>query len=372
VIKVESRSPLDFMRQGRPLVGTAKDPEQNPVFQNVNRGKLSLCINLQKPGAADVMKDLVRNSDVVIDNFAPGVMDKFGLGWEQLAAVRPDLVMCSMSAAGQHGPLRGIRTYAVMIGALSGLNSMVGYTGDRVIAVQSPPYADPNAGIHAAFGILAALWRRERTGEGAYIDLSQWEAAVNMMGAHVMDYVRNRRVPGTCGTQQEAYSPSGHYPVAGEDKWISITIANDDAWHRLAEALGHPAWTSEKRFATGAQRLANRNALDALLADTTREADGGRLSETLRRAGIPSFPLLDIPDIAGHRYFKERELFEAVAHPILQSVPVYRLPWRRNGNPIPITRRAPYLGEHSDRILREILHKSSADIDALRGSGVLE
>ena len=372
VIKVESRSPLDFMRQGRPLFGTAKDPEQNPVFQNVNRGKLSLCINLQKPGAADVMKDLIRTCDVVIDNFAPGVMEKFGLGWKQLVEVRPDLVMCSMSAAGQDGPLRGIRTYAVMIGALSGLNSVVGYVGERVIAVQSPPYADPNAGIHAAFGILAALSRRERTADGAYIDLSQWEAAVNMMGAPVMDYVLNQRVPGTCGTRQQPYAPYGHYPVAGEDKWVSIAIEDDPSWDSLAIALGRPSWMGDPEFSTAAQRLTNRARLDALLAGETAGADGERLSADLRERGIPSFSLLDIGEIAKHPYFESRELFESVAHPILKSVPVYRLPWHLNGRPISITRRAPYLGEHTEQVLKDLLGRSSTDIDLLRAGGVLE
>ncbi|OGA52974.1 MAG: hypothetical protein A3G24_24010, partial [Betaproteobacteria bacterium RIFCSPLOWO2_12_FULL_62_13] len=141
VIKVESASPLDYMRQGRPIVGTQKDPEQNPMFHNVNRGKLSLRIKLDHAGAKDVLKDLVAVSDVVIENFSPGVMAKFGLGYPDLQAVRPDVVMCSMSAVGQNGPLRGIRTYATMIASLAGLDSLVGYPGERVLGSQSS-YAD--------------------------------------------------------------------------------------------------------------------------------------------------------------------------------------------------------------------------------------
>lgn len=372
VIKIESRSPLDFMRQGRPLVGTAKDPEQNPVFQNVNRGKKSVCINLQQPGAVDLAKELVAKSDVVIDNFAPGVMAKFGLAWSDLVAVKPDLVMCSMSAVGQNGPLRNIRTYAVMIGALSGINSMVGYTDEPVIAVQSPPYADPNAGIHAAFGILAALWRRERTGKGAYIDLSQWEAAVNLMGHEITRHVTRGTIPSTCGTQQEPFAPYGHYPVSGTDKWIAISVRSDDQWRALAGVLGHPEWMGDARFAHAADRLANRNELNALLANETVNCDGAALSERLRAVDIPSFPLLDIGDIARHPYFLSRALFETVEHPILKGVPVYRLPWQRNGKPIPICRRAPYLGEHTEELLSQLLGKSADEIAQLRASGALQ
>ncbi len=372
VIKIESRSPLDFMRQGRPLVGTAKDPEQNPVFQNVNRGKKSLCINLQQPGAAEVVKELVAQCDVVIDNFAPGVMAKFGLAWDDLVAIRPDLVMCSMSAVGQNGPLRNIRTYAVMIGALSGLNSIVGYPGEHVIAVQAPPYADPNAGIHAAFGILAALWHREQSGKGGYIDLSQWEAAVNVMGHEVTRYITTGSVTLTCGTQQEPFAPFGHYPVIGTDKWISISVRTDVHWGALEQALDAPAWMADPRFRTAASRLKHRTELDCLLAEETVRRDGAELSAKLHSSGIPSFPLLDIGDIRNHPYFLSRQLFQMVDHPVLNSVPVYRLPWQRNGNPILIRRRAPYLGEHTEEILQGLLKKSSADITQLRATGVLQ
>jgi crotonobetainyl-CoA:carnitine CoA-transferase CaiB-like acyl-CoA transferase len=372
VIRIESRSPLDYMRQGRPLFGDAKDPEQNPVFQNVNRGKQSLCINLQEPGAADVMKALISKSDVVIENFSPGVMSKLGLGWKDLAAVRPDLIMCSMSAAGHKGPLQDIRTYAVMIGALSGLNSMVGYPDERVIAVQSPPYADPNAGIHATFGILAALWRRRQTGEGVHIDLSQWEAAVNLMGEQVMDYVTQRRVPTTCGNQQQPHAPYNHYPVIGEDKWISISIADDVRWQALAEVLGNPAWMKKPEFSTSAQRLENHHALDVLLAQETVSFDGDVLAVELQKKNIAAARLLDISDMAKHPYYESRALFEMVEHPILKAVPVYRVPWHLNGRPVPVTRRAPYIGEHTDQVLTNLLQKSPAEIADLRARRIID
>ncbi len=372
VIRVESRKPLDYMRQGRPLFGTAKDPEQNPVFQNVNRGKKSLCINLQQPGAADVMKELIAGCDVVIENFSPGVMDKLGLGWDVLSTVNPDLVMCSMSAAGHRGPLRGIRTYAVMIGALSGLNSMVGYPGERVIAVQSPPYADPNAGIHATFGILAGLWRRNLTGKGVHIDLSQWEAAVNLMGEQIMDCVVNRQIRQTCGNQQRSHAPHNHYPVQGEDRWIAISAADDRQWRALAEILGAPAWMSGEDYATSAARLANHATLDGLLARETLRFDGDALAALLREKGIPAERLLDLPDIAAHPYYTGRALFEIVEHPALKKVPVYRLPWHLNGQPVPVTCRAPYIGEHTDEVLGTWLRKTPEDIAGLRARGIID
>ncbi len=369
VIKVESASPLDYMRQGRPIVGTQKDPEQNPMFQNVNRGKLSLRMKLDHPEAKAVLKDLVAVSDVVVENFSPGVMEKFGLSYPELQSVRPDLVMCSMSAVGQNGPLRGIRTYATMIAGLAGLDSLVGYPGGRVLGSQSS-YADPNASLHAAFGILATLWRRRQTGEGAYIDLSQWEAAVNVMGEQVADYGLHDRVPGPCGTLHASKAPYGNYPAAGDDRWIAISVSNDSQWRALKSALGTPEWMSLKKFATAAERLANRVELDERLAHETSRYQADALASALVAAGAPAAPLLERSSIAGSAHFRQRELFEMVEHPVLGSLPVYRLPWRINGAPVPITRRAPLLGEHNDYTLKGLLGYSDERLTALRNGGL--
>ena len=350
VIKVESASPLDYMRQGRPIVGTAKDPEQNPMFQNVNRGKLSLRIKLDHPQARAVLKDLIAVSDVVIENFSPGVMEKFGLAYADLERVRPDLVMCSMSAVGQNGPLRGIRTYATMIASLAGLDSLVGYPGGRVLGSQSS-YADPNASLHATFGILAALWRRRQTGAGAYIDLSQWEAAVNVMGAQVADYGLHDRVPAPCGTLHASKVPHGNYPASGDDQWIAISVADDLQWQALQRCLGEPEWMSRQEFATAADRRANREDLERRLAEQTCRHEAGALAAALVSAGVAAAPLLDAAGIAASAHFRQRELFETVAHPVLGSLPVYRLPWHIDGAPVPITRRAPLLGEHNSHTL---------------------
>ncbi|MBI4195255.1 MAG: CoA transferase [Betaproteobacteria bacterium] len=369
VIKVESASPLDYMRQGRPIIGTRKDPEQNPMFHNVNRGKLSLRIDLNHAEAKDVLKDLVAVSDVVIENFSPGVMAKFGLSYADLRAVRPDMVMCSMSAVGQNGPLRGIRTYATMIASLAGLDSLVGYPGERVLGSQSS-YADPNASLHATFGILAALWRRESTGVGAYIDLSQWEAAVNVMGKQVTDYILHGRAPATCGTLHETKVPHGNYPAAGDDRWIAISIADDAQWQALKRSLSDPEWMSLEKFATVRERHANRAELDERLARETRKHEPGTLASALLAGGVPAAPLLDARGIANHMLFRERALFEMVEHPVLKSVPVYRVPWQVNGAPVTVTRRAPLLGEHNAYVLQTLLGYSRERLKSLHDAGV--
>jgi crotonobetainyl-CoA:carnitine CoA-transferase CaiB-like acyl-CoA transferase len=369
VIKVESASPLDYMRQGRPIIGKEKDPEQNPMFHNVNRGKLSLRIRLDHPDSRAVLRDLVATSDVVIENFSPGVMEKFGLSYRELQSVRSDVIMCSMSAVGQDGPLRGIRTYATMIASLAGLDSLVAYPGGRVLGSQSS-YADPNASLHAVLGILAALWRRERTGEGAFLDLSQWEAAVAVLAEQFAEYAASGVVPEPQGTRHPRKVPHGHYPTAGDDQWIAISVANDEEWRGLARALGAPAWMGSERFSHAEGRRAAEVELEARLGEETSGHERDALHRALREAGVPAAPLLDATRLARSEHYRTRALFEDVPHPVLGSVPVYRLPWHVDGAPLRIARRAPLLGEHNDWVLKQVLRYRPERVEALVRSGV--
>ncbi|MCC6531613.1 MAG: CoA transferase [Burkholderiales bacterium] len=369
VIKVESASPLDYMRQGRPIVGKAKDPEQNPMFQNVNRGKLSLRIKLDHPGARAVLLDLVARSDVVIENFSPGVMAKFGLDYGAIARARPDAVMCSMSAVGQHGPLSGIRTYATMIASLAGLDSLVAYPGERVLGSQSS-YADPNASLHATVAILAALWRRRQTREGAYLDLSQWEAAVNVMSAHLAEYVAHGAIATPSGARHPTKAPHGNFPAAGADRWIAISVWNDSQWQALRRALGGPAWMAERSYASASSRLANVAQLEAALGAETAKHCAEDLAAQLRAAGVAAMALHGAEAIARHALFRARELFQMLEHPVLGALPLYRLPWHVDGAPVPIARRAPLLGEHNAYVLETVLGYSKQRTDALATAGL--
>ncbi len=372
VIKIESLSRLDYMRQGRPLIGMEKDPEQNPMFHNTNRGKLSFRVDMTNSKGAELLKKLVVASDVVIENFTPGVLDKYGLGWETLRSVKPDLIMCSMSAVGQDGPLRDIRTYATMIAGLSGLDSLVGYPGERVLGSQSS-YADPNASLHATVAILEALCSRARSGNGRYIDLSQWEAAIDVMAEAVLDYTLNDRVADTPqGLAHPEMAPYGHFPAAGEDAWIAVAVSGDAQWQALIEALDARDLADDPRFANQNARREHLVALHEALGIHTARHDANTLADALSDAGIPAAPLLHPKELAEHPHFRQRGLYQPVPHPILQDVPVYRLPWWFDDGPIDILRRCPLLGEHNDYVLRKILDLSDADVRAYANAGVFD
>ena len=372
VIKVESARPLDYMRQGRPLIGTEKDPEQNPMFHNVNRGKLSLRINLGKPGSTELLQQLIKQSHLVIENFSPGVMTKYGLGWDQLKEVQPSLVMCSMSAVGQTGPLRGIRTYATMIASLAGLDQYVAYPGGRVLGSQSS-YADPNASLHATVAILAALWRQKQGGEGQYIDFSQWEATAGVLGEELCRYAVAEGQALAQPTADALYAPYANYRSAGSDQWLAIAVTSEPQWQRLSDALNNPDWMSQdQRFVDNASRVTHRQELDDLLNQETQRFEARALCSALLASGVAAAPLLRDHELIGHPQYQRRQLFEMVEHPSLPPVPVYRLPWQVDGKPLTIARRAPLLGEHNNYVLKNILQLNDSAIKALHSQGTLE
>ena len=217
VIKVETHRRLDYMRQGRPIIGDKPDPEQNPMFHNVNRGKLSVTLDTSRPEAVDLALRLAAHCDVVIQNFSPGVMDKLGMGYEEMRRHKPDMVMVSISSTGQSGPLRDLRAYAPSVGALSGVDSTLGYEGGSPLGLKHA-YADLCGALHAVFAIMASLYERRRTGRGRHIDISMLRATVASMGVGLMEYMMTGRVLKPRGNYSPSLAPHGNYRCRGEDQ----------------------------------------------------------------------------------------------------------------------------------------------------------
>ena len=288
VLKVEPRQRMDYMRLGRPIIGDEPDPEQHPLFHNVNRGKLSIAVNTTKPGAVDLIKELVPHCDVVVENFSQGVMDRLGLGYEVLSGIKSEIVMASISSNGQTGPLRDLRAYAPSIGALSGLDSTMGYEGERPLGLK-PAYADIVGALHSVFAIVSALHQKERTGQGQYIDVSMLRATVATMGAGLMEYEMTGRVMGPKGNYDPTMAPYGNYPCQGDDAWVSIAVRTENEWQGLKTGMDNPAWCEEERFSSRYSRLENRRDLDDNLSAWTRERTPGYITELLQANGVGKF-----------------------------------------------------------------------------------
>lgn len=376
VIKVESRVRLDGQRLGRPPVSKELAGEDRarwvdlmPVFHVLNRNKLSATINVQDPEGLSLVKKLVEKCDAVIDNFASGVMERLGLGYDALKEVKPDIVVVSMPGPGSWGPFRDMITYAGTIGALSGWDSLTGYEDGDVLGGGVNP--DAIGAVHGCLAVLMALHYRNRTGKGQHVEMPEWEAAVSLLGEAVMAYGMNSEVYSPRGNAHPTMAPHGNYPCLGEDEWVAIAVRTDQEWRSLCRALGDPAWARDGRFAHTAGRVRHLRALDVRLGEWTRTRGAKEVVERLQKAGVAATPVLTVAQQAEDPHQSEREVYVEVQHPILGRELMYNTPIKLSRTPGSVRRSGPLLGEHNDYVLRELLQLAPEDVDRLTAAGVI-
>lgn len=370
VIKVETRRRLDYMRLGRPITGDQPDPEQNPMFHNVNRNKMSITLNTADPAGLDLALKLAACSDVVIENFSPGVMDRLGLGYEQIREVNPTVIMASISSTGQSGPLRDLRAYAPSIGALSGLDSTMGYQGERPLGLKHA-FGDICGALHTVFAVSSALYRKKQTGKGQYIDQSMLRATVVTNGIGLMEYAMTGRVLQTRGNFDPTMAPYGNYPCAGDDEWVSIAVASEEEWQGMILALGNPEWAEQPAFSSKYQRLKNREQLDAQLAQWTCSRSAEEITELLQSHGVAAMPVMSAEQRLFNPHFRARGLYAEIEHPSLGAEPIFNLMWNLSKTPSRISRHAPLLGEHNRQVFCNILGIPEAEVEKLENSQVI-
>ena len=364
VIKVESNQRLDHTRLRSLMTGpTMGGPNQSAVFNDLNLNKLSLTLNLTRPEAIEIVKRLVKVSDVVSQNMRPGVMDRLGLSYEALRAVRDDIIMLSSSAVGATGPERTYVGYAPTFAGLSGLAYVSGYPEGRPTTLTGA--IDTRAGTTAAFAVLAALNYRQRTGKGQHIDVSSAEAISCLAGDMLMDYTMNGRVRERDGNSDEVMAPHGCYPCRGENRWVTIAVAGQHEWDAFCEVLGHPDWTSDTGFANAAGRRQNREQLDRLVAEWTRQHTDYEVMEALQEAGVAAVPTFSGRMIPRDRHIQERGILAEVDHPELGVRTIVGPPWRLSATPDRVPKAAPLIGEHNQYVLGELLGMPQDEIARL-------
>jgi benzylsuccinate CoA-transferase BbsF subunit len=328
-------------------------------------------MDLSKPEAVEVALEMARHCDVVTDNFAAGVMDRLGLGYEKIRAQRPDIVMLSMSGYGQTGPLKSYVSYGPPAAASAGFFSLSGYEGHGPSEI-GVSYADPNAGIFGAVAVMMALLHRKRTGRGQYIDQSQLETALALLPEGLMDYALNGTQPKRSGNHHVWMAPHNCYKAAGDDdKWVSIAVGTESEWRALCEVIGQPALASDPRFRDAASRKKNEDALDDIITRWTRTRDRWDIARELQRAGVAAFPSMSNKDLATNEHLRERGYLVEMEHPIVGQRIHTGIPWTMSGTPCRIRHTAPLRGADTDSVLHELLGYSADRIKNLREAGVL-
>lgn len=370
VIKLESEGRPDLGRR-LPVYHPDVEPslDSSGYFNQWNQGKKSVRLNLSHPDAAAVALRLIARCDVVIDNFATGVMERLGLGREALWRVRPDLVIASISGYGATGPLRSYMAYGPAIAPLSGLSSLSGYPGGepRELGIS---LGDPTAGITTAAAICAALVARSRTGRGQHIDVSLWEALGVMVAEGWMEHAMKGAQPPRMGNRDPQMSPHGCFRCDGEDAWITIACADEAEWRALCGVVD-PALASDPRFRTAADRKAHEDALDERLGAWTATRDRWEVTRRLQAAGVAAFPSLSPRDLAEDPHLEARGFIERLEHARVGVRAHAGIPWRLSEGPNGVRAPAPLLGADTEQVLGELCGYSPEEIARLTEAGVL-
>jgi benzylsuccinate CoA-transferase BbsF subunit len=380
VIKIESHTRLDGLRLGRPIVGEdiaggdrGEWPEYQPVFHGLNRSKLGVTINIKHPEGTALLKCLVRMSDVVINNFSPGVMERTGLGYDALRAEKPDLIYVSLPAAGESGPLCNIVTYAPVIAALSGISGLIGYSAARenFVGTLQVAFCDAVGALHAVIAILAALRHRQATGEGQAIEISQWEASVSMLGEGILDYVMNGRVLSPVGNTHPIMVPHNNYRCVGDDAWVAIAVRSEAEWQAFCQATGHLEWADDPRFADAYLRMQHRDELDALITSWTSQRTPCDVMETLQAAGVAAMPVMNLEEQFRDPHLRARQVHVECEHPKVGLEWLHGIPWHLSETPGRIRRPAPLLGEHNQYVFGDLLGLPAAEVQRLVEVGAI-
>ena len=364
VIKVESEARPDLGRR-LPIYPRDMEPGLNRsgYFNQWNQGKKSVRLNLALPEAVQVARRLVAESDVVIDNFATGVMDRLGLGHEDLERVKPDLVVASITGFGHSGPLKDYVGYGPAMAPIAGLSSLTGYPGGgpREVGIS---FGDPTAGITTAVAICAALIARAHTGRGQHIDVSLWEATTAIVAEGWMEYAMNGAEPPRIGNRDTWMSPHGCFRCAGEERWVTIACADETEWRALAGVIG-PELAEDPRFRCAPDRKANEDDLEECITAWTRARDPWEVTRTLQAVGVAAFPSMSPEDLVNDPHLQERGFFARLEHPEVGARTHAGIPWRLAFGPNGVRTPAPLLGAHTDEILRDFLGYSPQEIERM-------
>ncbi len=354
VIKVESRRRPDIQRAG----------ERTGSFKQYSTGKLSITLNITKPEGLGLIKQLIGQADIIVENFAGGVMERLGLGYDAVRELKPDIIMLSSCMQGQTGPHSKHPGSGHKLTALAGFNHITGWPDQEPVWIAA--YTDFIAPRYNVIALLAALDYRRRTGKGQYLDMSQYEAGIQFMAPLVLDYGVNDRVVGRMGNQVPNAAPHNAYRCQGEDRWCAIAVFTDEEWGSFCNVIGSPALADDPRFASLMSRKNNEQELDELVNEWTVNRTSEEVMGMMQAAGVAAGVVETGEDLLENdAQYKHRHTFVELDHPVDGK-------YRSNSGAhfllskhSPVLKRAPLLGEHNDYVFKELLGLSEKEYNRL-------
>ncbi len=347
--------------------GPYRDGE-SAYFMLLNRGKKSMTLNLKSVRGREILVALAESSDVLVENFRPGVARRLGIDHAALEPLNPGLVYASISGFGQDGPLSNRPAYDLVVQAMSGLMDVTGQRDGPPTAI-GESMADVCAGMFAAWGISTALFARERTGKGRYLDIAMLDSMFSMMLTVLALQLYSERPPVRVGSRHPVTYPVDAF--AALDGHVVMVVSSDRAFAAFCKAIGRPGMSADARYLTNADRNAHEDELKAIIEAWTRERGADEIVAAMDAAGIPAAPVLTLGDVAGGAHIASRDMISTVEHPTLGAIPLVHQPVRFSGADRSFQRPPPGLGEHTSELLASLLGLGAREIDALADDDVI-
>ncbi len=355
----------------QPLLSSESDDAfSRGYYSTWNRNKLGITLNMDKPQGVALAKRLAGICDAVVENFTPRVMANWGLDYDNLKKVKPDIIMLSMSVMGRTGPWRDYVGFGPTVQAFSGMTWLTSFPGE-------PPtgpgfsYADHIAGLFASLALLGALEYRQRTGEGQYIDVSQVEAMISLLGGAILGYEGSGSEAAPAGNTSSLAAPHTVYRCKGKERWCAVAVFTDEEWQGFRRALGNPSWAEDERFATLSSRIRNSEELDRLVAAWTKEHTAEEAMSRLQGNGVAAGVVQDAADLVSDPQLKARDFFIEFLHPEAGITTTDATPVKLSSTPAQYNRAAPNPGQDNSYVYGKLLGMSEAEVAELGKNGVI-
>jgi benzylsuccinate CoA-transferase BbsF subunit len=370
VIRIESSLRPDPVRMFAPYANGKPGLNRSVFWANSNVSKHSISLNLNHPFAIKVARRLIRWCDIVIENFVPGVMERWGLSYEQIKEIKPDVILIRLSNLGHTGPESGRRGTGGILQSLAGFVDLMGWP-DRGPASPYGAISDQYPPLLGAASVIAALLYRRRTGKGQYLDFSQLECSVPFLSPLFLDYTVNKQISSRIGNSSPCAAPHGAYRCKGDDRWCVIAVFTEQEWLNFCQVIGNPPWVMETRFSNLAGRKANESELDKLVEEWTRTKTPEEVMNLMQAGGVPSGIVENAEDMNNDPQLNQRNHFNKVDHPEIGTYSAQEHAFRLSRTQSQI-KRAPCLGEDNEFVYKEILGMSDEEYIELLLEGACE
>jgi benzylsuccinate CoA-transferase BbsF subunit len=372
VVRIETALRPDVSRISAPYKDGKPGLNRSGYYNHFNTNFYSMTLNMKHPLALNIAKKLVAQADVVSENFTPGVMERWGLGYNDLIKIKPDVIMLRQSGFGSTGPYRDLAAFGMTLAAVLGIPNFIGWPDREPLPVGVGAYTDCISPRYAAAALIAALDHRNKTGQGQLIELAQFETALNFILPGIFDFVANGREPVRSGNSSSYAAPHGVYRCKGEDAWCSIAVFNDEQWTKLCRIIGKPEYATSPMFATLLKRKENETALDALIAEWTKGITPAEVMTKLQAGGVPAGVVQSAGDLLADKQLRDRSIFWRLPHSEIGEFTHLGASFELSDTPAQPYMASPCIGEHTAYVCTEMLGISDEEFTELFEQGVFE